>query len=73
MEDIINHIDGKVQVIFEIVDETKGTFRDAILFTEEEYSTISREDILIIQQERYNNWVLFLDSMVVTEDISNGG
>lgn len=62
MADIINQIDGKVQVIFE-----KGTsdqlFRDAIWMTQEEYDSTPADTIESIKQERYDNWLAIINAM----------
>jgi mono/diheme cytochrome c family protein len=44
MEDIINQIDGQVQIIFEKTDGDK-TYRDALWFKQEEYDTLTPEQI----------------------------
>ena len=64
MADIINQIDGKVQIIFE-----KGTsdrqFRDAIWMTQEEYDNTSSDTIESIKQQRYDNWLEVINAMPV--------
>lgn len=62
MEDIINIIDGKVQVIFEKTDGT-NTFRDALWFSEAEYGQVTPQQIADMQQERYNNWYAIISAM----------
>ena len=57
MADIINFIDGNVQVIFQRGPTPAETFRDAIWFTQEQYEAITTEEILTIQQQRYDNWL----------------
>ena len=56
MEDIINTIDNKVQIIFERTSITNMTFRDALWFTQAEYAALTPENILTLQQERFDNW-----------------
>ena len=56
MEDIINQIDGQVQIIFERSYE-RQTFRDALWMTQSEYDAITTEEILALQQTRFDNWV----------------
>ena len=56
MEDIINTIDNKVQIIFERTSTTNMTFRDALWFTQAEYDALTPENILTLQQERFDNW-----------------
>ena len=56
MEDIINTIDNKVQIIFERTSITNMTFRDALWFTQAEYDALTPENILTLQQERFDNW-----------------
>ena len=56
MENIINTIDNKVQIIFEKTSTTGITFRDALWFTQAEYDALTPENILTLQQERFDNW-----------------
>jgi hypothetical protein len=65
MEDIINQIDGKVQVIFERTYNDQ-IFRDALWFSDAEYSTIVPEQILVMQNQRFNNWLTIVNP-VITE------
>lgn len=62
MTDIINQIDGKVQVIFEKGDSNQQ-FRDAIWMTQEEYDSTAPETIEAIKQERYANWLAIINAM----------
>lgn len=62
MEDIINTIDNKVQIIFERTSTTNMTFRDALWFTQEEYNALTPENILTLQQERFDNWEALVNS-----------
>ena len=62
MEDIINTIDNKVQIIFERTSITNMTFRDALWFTQEEYDALTPENILTLQQERFDNWEALVNS-----------
>ena len=62
MTDIINQIDGKVQIIFEF-SENNQTFRDAIWMTQEEYDSTAPETIEATKQERYNNWLAIVNAM----------
>lgn len=62
MEDIINRIDGQVQVIFEKSDGTQ-TYRDAIWMSEEEFSNTSSSTIDSIKQERYDSWLAIINAM----------
>jgi uncharacterized phage-associated protein len=58
MEDIINQIDGQVQIIFEKTDSTiNQTFRDALWMTQEEYDASSAERINALKQARFDNWL----------------
>ena len=67
MEDIINQIDGKVQVIFERTDINGQTFRDALWFSDEEYTAITPEQILVMQDQRFNNWVTMINAPPIEE------
>ncbi len=62
MEDIINKIDGQVQIIFEKGEDTK-LYRDAIWMTQEEYDSTSASAIDAIKQERYDNWLAIINAM----------
>jgi hypothetical protein len=62
MEDIINKIDSRVQIIFEKTDGT-NKFRDALWFSEEEYEMLTPQQIADMQQERYNNWYAIISAM----------
>ena len=62
MEDIINRIDGKVQVIFEKTDGNQ-TYRDAIWISEEEYANTASSTIDSIKQERFDNWLAIINAM----------
>ena len=62
MEDIINKIDGQVQVIFEKTDGNQ-TYRDAIWMSEEEYTTTASSTIDSIKQERFDNWLAIINAM----------
>ena len=62
MEDIINTIDNKVQIIFEKTSTTGITFRDALWFTQAEYDALTPENILTLQQERFDNWEAIVNS-----------
>lgn len=62
MEDIINKIDGQVQIIFEKGEDTR-LYRDAIWMTQEEYDSTSASAIDIIKQERYDNWLAIINAM----------
>ena len=62
MEDIINKIDGQVQIIFEKGEDTK-LYRDAIWMTQEEYDSTSASTIDTIKQERYDNWLAIINAM----------
>jgi hypothetical protein len=62
MEDIINRIDGQVQVIFEKTDGNQ-TYRDAIWMPEEEYANTASSTIDSIKQERFDNWLAIINAM----------
>jgi hypothetical protein len=38
------------------------TFRDALWFTQEEYDALTPENILTLQQERFDNWEALVNS-----------
>jgi hypothetical protein len=66
MDDIINQIDGQVQVIFEKSGDY-GTFRDAIWMSQTEYDVASQETISEIKEQRYENWLAIVNPTVVSE------
>jgi hypothetical protein len=61
MEDIINQIDGKVQIIFEKTKDDQ-TYRDAIWMTQEQYDATDQVAIDIIKQERFDNWLSIINA-----------
>lgn len=61
MSDIINIVDGKVQVIFKKGESTQ-IYCDALWFTEEEYAGVSSETLETMKQERYDNWLSILNA-----------
>jgi len=68
MEDIINRIDGQVQVIFEKTDGSQ-TYRDAIWMSEEEYANTASSTIDSIKQERYDNWLAIINALPTEEPV----
>jgi acylphosphatase len=67
MEDIINQIDGQVQIIFEKTDSTiNQTFRDAIWMPQAEYDAASVETIDALKKERFDNWLAIVTDMFNT-------
>ena len=48
--------DGMIRIIF---DKTDGTnkYRDALYFTQENYNTVTPEQIEAMKQERFDNWL----------------
>jgi hypothetical protein len=62
MEDIINTIDNKVQIIFERTSTNGMTFRDALWFSQAEYDALTPENILTLEQERFDNWEAIINS-----------
>ena len=67
MEDIINEVEGKIQVIFEKSDGGR-TYRDALWFEKDEYDVLTHEQILTMQQERFDNWLAVVNALP-TENI----
>jgi len=63
MEDIINQIDGRVQIIFEKTSEYNQTYRDALWMTQEEYDATSSETIESMKQERFDNWLAIVNAL----------
>jgi hypothetical protein len=66
MEDIINQIDGKVQVIFEKSDGGRN-FRDALWMTQEEYDAAPAASIDAMKQERFDNWLAIVNAVPTEE------
>jgi hypothetical protein len=67
MENIINQIDGQVQVIFERISDQGLVFRDALWLSQQDYSNTTAEQILQLQEERYSNWLLVISAPVVED------
>jgi hypothetical protein len=69
MEDIINQIDGQVQIIFE-----RGSgyqkYCDAIWMSQEEYDATPSETIESLKQQRYDNWIAVINALPTVEPIS---
>ena len=63
MEDIINYIDGKVQVIFERGQDNQ-IYRDAIWLSEAEYANTTPETLNQIKQQRSDNWLAIVNAPV---------
>jgi len=73
MADIINQIDGQVQIIFE-KGEGAETYRDALWMKQSEYESMSSETIESMKQQRYDNWLSIVNPTVIdtpVEDNSN--
>jgi len=66
MTDIINKIDGQVQVIFEKGEGTQ-IYRDAIWMTQDEYDAVSTESMEQAKQQRYDNWLAIINAMPTEE------
>jgi hypothetical protein len=66
MADIINQVDGQVQVIFE-KGEGSQIYRDAIWMTQGEYDSTSSETLESIKQQRYDNWLAVINAMPTEE------
>ena len=69
MEDIINQIDGKVQVIFEKTTEYNQTYCDALWMTQEEYDSTSSEVIESMKQQRFDNWLAIVNAVPTEEPL----
>lgn len=67
VEDIVNQIDGQVQIIFER-GEAPLTFRDAIWLSQAEYDSTPNETILAMQEERYSNWLAIVNSPEIVQE-----
>jgi hypothetical protein len=61
MEDIINYIDGQVQISFEKV-EGSTFFRDALWMLQAEYEVLSHSDIETMKQTRFDNWLAVINA-----------
>jgi hypothetical protein len=68
MTDIINQIDGKVQIIFEF-SENNQTFRDAIWMTQEEYDSTSPETIEATKQVHPKLHAVRLKQFAVLQEV----
>jgi hypothetical protein len=68
IEDIINEIDGKVQIIFER-GEGAMMYRDAIWMLKSEYDTMPIETLDALKEDRYNNWLAIINTASLVEPI----
>lgn len=66
MEDIINQIDGQVQVIFEKGEGTQ-IYRDAIWMSQADYDATPNSTLDAMKQERYDNWLAIVNAMPTEE------
>ena len=48
-------------------DSKYGTYSDAIVMSEEEYNALSAAEIDAIKQQRFNNWILNIETPVAGE------
>jgi hypothetical protein len=69
MENIINQIDGQIQVIFERTSDQGLVFRDALWLSQQDYSNTTAEQILQLQEERYSNWLAVIAAPIVEESV----
>jgi hypothetical protein len=67
MENIINQIDGQVQIIFERISDQGLIFSDALWLSQQDYSNTTPEQILQLQEERYSNWLAVIAAPIVEE------
>ena len=68
VEDIINQIDGKVQIIFE-KGEAPQNFRDALWMLQQEYDAMAQETIEALKDDRYTNWLAIINTPSVEEPV----
>jgi hypothetical protein len=68
VEDIINEIDGQVQIIFER-GEGATAYRDAIWMLKSEYVTMPSETLDALKEDRYNNWLAIINTTSLVEPI----
>lgn len=66
MADIINQIDGQVQIIFE-KGEGSQTYRDAIWMKQSDYDSMSAESLESMKQQRYDNWLAIINAPATEE------
>ena len=57
MEDIINHIDGQVQVIFTKRDGSQ-VYCGGLWFDQNEYDNLSSENLESMKQQQYDDWLI---------------
>lgn len=55
----------KIQIRFSIND-----FNDALYFSQTEYENTSREQIESLKQERYNNWLAFVENPEPVKEVN---
>jgi len=69
MTDIIETTeDGMIRIIFEKTDGTNN-YRDALYFTQENYAATAPEQIEVMKQERFDNWITII-TYVAPEEAS---
>jgi hypothetical protein len=64
MTDVVNQIDGQVQIIFERGVGAE-TYRDALWMPQEQYDSISAEALEAMKDERYTNWLAIIHAAPV--------
>tara|TARA_R110000868_G_scaffold25102_3_gene98001 strand:- start:505 stop:741 length:237 start_codon:yes stop_codon:yes gene_type:complete len=69
MTDVVNQIDGQVQVIFERGVGAE-TYRDALWMSQEQYDLTSAEALEAMKDERYTNWLAIIHA-APTESIES--
>lgn len=57
MNDIINHIDGQVQVIFTKRNESQ-VYCGGLWFDQNEYDNLSSETLESMKQQQYEDWLI---------------
>ena len=67
MADIINNVNGMVQIIFERTTSDGLKFRDSLLFAQTAYDNMTPESIAVLQQAKFERWVAMVTGTAVDE------
>ena len=67
MADIINNVNGMVQIIFERTTSDGLKYRDSLLFAQSAYDSMTPESISALQQAKFERWVAMVTGTAVDE------
>lgn len=67
MEDIVNNVNGMVQIIFERTTDIGLKYKDSLLFAQEAYDAMTPEAIATLKQARFDRWLDMTNGTAVDE------